>query len=111
MDKRLHWFHTSLANSIGPRGADFGRTPVSVSAPEHAAGAGVLERQRQPVLLNVLEARLQCLMDLFIERRIADDQGAFACIDARPMECGFQGVAVVGKEREKLRHGRKNAPA
>ena len=87
--------HAPLANGIGPWGADFGRTPVCIFAPEHAAWAGVLERQRQPVLLNVLEARLQCPMDLFIERRIADDQGAFACIDARPVECGFQGVAVL----------------
>ena len=58
--------HASLANGIGPRGADFGRTPVRVSAVEHAAWAGVLERQRQPVLLNIVEARLQCPMDLFI---------------------------------------------
>ena len=56
----------SLANGIGPRGADFGRTPVCTFAPEHAAWAGVLEGQCQPVLLNVVEARLQCLMDLFI---------------------------------------------
>ena len=52
------------------------------------------------MLLNVVEARLQGLMDFFIERRISDDQGSFACIDARPMKCGFQGIAVVGKERE-----------
>ena len=47
------------------------------------------------MLLNVVEARLQCLMDLYIERRIADDQGSFACIDARPMECSFQVGAVL----------------
>ena len=45
------------------------------------------------MLLNVVEARLQGLMYFFIERRIAEDQGAFACIDARPVECGFEGVA------------------
>jgi hypothetical protein len=50
-------------------------------------------------------------MYLFVERGIADDQGSFACINAWAVECGFQGVAVVGKEREKLRHGRKNVPA
>ena len=70
-------FFTALANGIGPRGADFGRTPVCFFAPEHAARAGVLEWQCQPVLLNVLEARLQGLMDLFIERGIANDQGSF----------------------------------
>jgi len=49
-------------------------------------GQGVLERHRQPLLLDVLEARLQCLMDLSIECSTADDQGVTAGRMRQPPE-------------------------